>query len=354
MKKNNNEYKNIPLNLIDENPDNEKIFNMNDISFMAEGIKKEGFIGAITVYMKNDGSGRYEIESGHRRYRAMKLLGNDSIPCIVIEMPDETMQKLHLISSNVRTRTLLPMDMARAIDYYKQALKENKFKGDMTEAVMSFFNISRVQVYRYECLIRIIPELQELADNPDFAYSAFRLAAQLSKENQYELYKILRDMHDQSSEDGEKVPVSRIFIEQTTRQMLNKQKAIEDEQKEKINKNIEGNIENDNAKEMPTKNDEAFPMPMPINDEDNTPDSDAYANDDQYNDFEMIGDSNISENENVSLNSKERMKALDFEIATYFRGLNKIVDSDYFNDKTKIQDYIKQLNKIIEELKKKL
>ena len=60
----NKKYKEIPVELIDENPDNEQIFGYEDVDYLAESIQENGFGGAIEVYEL--ANGRYEISSGHR------------------------------------------------------------------------------------------------------------------------------------------------------------------------------------------------------------------------------------------------------------------------------------------------
>lgn len=107
----------LDLNLIDENPDNEKIFDMGNIDELAENIEQYGFTGAIEVYKKEDVSGRYELSSGHRRFRAMKQLGRATIPAIIKKMPDEATRRHMLITSNTLNRELSYMDKARAIKY---------------------------------------------------------------------------------------------------------------------------------------------------------------------------------------------------------------------------------------------
>jgi ParB family chromosome partitioning protein len=172
----------IPLSEIDKNKDNEKIFNMDDIAFLAQGIKEDGFFGAIEVYKKPDG--RYEISAGHRRYEAMKLLGRKTIPCIVKEIPDDFARGKKLLSSNIRNRKLTPMDWARSVAYYEHLLVENGQKKNFEKQATEFFNISSSQLYRYQCLLKLIPELQELADNPLFPFSALREAVSLTPEGQ--------------------------------------------------------------------------------------------------------------------------------------------------------------------------
>lgn len=63
----------IPLEEVHENPDNNKIFSMDKIDRLADTIEDEGFVGAIEVFKISDHY--YEISSGHRRFEAMKMVG---------------------------------------------------------------------------------------------------------------------------------------------------------------------------------------------------------------------------------------------------------------------------------------
>lgn len=203
---------NLELDLIDENPDNEHIFNMDDIDALAKSIEEEGFSGAIEVFKKPDG--RYEISAGHRRYQAMKRLGRKTIPAIVSASVDNISRAKKLLSSNINNRVLTPLDMARAVEYYKEnVLKPSGFKGNMRQALMDFFNKSGTQIHRYEAIMKMIPELQELSNNPMFPFTAFTSAATMTKEQQYELYRRIIQYNDESK-SGDGFEISRTRIEQ--------------------------------------------------------------------------------------------------------------------------------------------
>lgn len=207
----------VPLDEIDKNPENERIFNMQDIQYLADGINDEGFFGAIEVYKKPDG--RYEISAGHRRYEAMKLLKKKTIPCIVKELPDDLTRGKKLLTSNMRNRKLSPLDMSKAIAYYERLLKESKTLKNFKHQACEFFNISPSQLYRFQCLQKISPELQQMANDPAFPFSAFREAVELNEAGQKELYKQLTFMLEGGSEEDEsdekELRLTRAKIERT-------------------------------------------------------------------------------------------------------------------------------------------
>lgn len=164
-----NTIQDISVTLIDENPDNDKIFNMNDIDHLAEMIDSQGFRGAIEVMEKGDG--RYEIVAGHRRYRAYISLGHKTIPCIVSPKMSDVEKTKTLISSNINSRKMDPIDYARAIQYYTEKVcipeKLNK-----EEECMRFFGISRPQYYRYLRILGLNDRLLAYASVPNFPYTA--------------------------------------------------------------------------------------------------------------------------------------------------------------------------------------
>lgn len=224
---------NISLSSIDPNPDNKTIFNMSDIDHLASIIKEVGFTTPIEVMSKDDG--RYEIISGHRRYEAMRLLGEKTIPCVVTPMIKSTPDRAkRLISDNIAQRRITPLELAKAIEKYKEVLKEEGFKGDTRSKVANYFNVTQSSVYRHECLLKLIPELQEYANKPLFPYSCLRQASTLSKSEQYELYKELIDLEASERDiepdevDRDELVLSRTRIEQI---INNKIRAKENAQK---------------------------------------------------------------------------------------------------------------------------
>ena len=220
---------NIDINLLDENPDNEAVFNMDDIGRLMKSIEDNGFTGAVEVFKKPDG--RYEISSGHRRVRAMKKLGRTTVPCLVNSMPDDIVRARKLLDSNITNREMKPMDYARSIEYYiDYVLKPSGFKGQVDKKCAEYFGISASSVYKYRALLKMIPELQEIADNDEVSYSAFNSVHRLSEEKQKELYKDLKQKIDDDSINE----ISRKYIEDKVRDLLKE----EDNYREAQNKDI--------------------------------------------------------------------------------------------------------------------
>ena len=231
---------NIDIELLDENPDNTKIFNMEDIEILKRSITENGFTGAVDVFKKPDG--RYEISSGHRRVRALRELGYKQVPCLVNSMPDDMVKARKLLDSNLTNRTLHPLDYARCIEYYiTYVLKPSGFKGDVDSQCAEYFNKSRSAIYKYRSIVKMIPELQELANDPQFPFTGFVSAHRLSEEMQKKLYEEIKSYPETHlDKDGNPMEVSRSYIEQTVTRLLKE----EDRYKEAANKAIrDRNIE---------------------------------------------------------------------------------------------------------------
>lgn len=207
---------NISLDLIDENPQNENIFSMSNIEELAQAIKEDGFHGAIEIRLKDDE--RFEILSGHRRYRAMKQLGEKSIPAIVVDSKDELRISTLLLRSNIHNRDMTPLDYARAIQYYIDNIQPHiKYEGRSRDNIAEYFHMSPSMVHRYMAITKVIPELQVMANSKEFPFSAFASAATLSEDEQKQLHTKITEFM-QANKD---VSIKRDTIESMIKRIKN-------------------------------------------------------------------------------------------------------------------------------------
>lgn len=101
----------IDLELIDPMLDQPRqSFDDNSISELAQSIERDGVISPLIVVRADD---RYSIVAGERRFRASKLAGLNSVPCIVKDLSNEQIYKLSLIE-NIQREDLNPIDEAEA------------------------------------------------------------------------------------------------------------------------------------------------------------------------------------------------------------------------------------------------
>ena len=378
---------NIPLDQIDENPENAEIFNMDNIDSLADGIQENGFLGAINVLKKPDG--RYEISSGHRRYRAMRALGRETIPCIVDPYPDDDVERvLKLISSNIRNRELHPMDWARVISRYIEAIKSRGFTGNVRNKAAEYFKMAPANINRYLCLLRLIPELQEIANDPDYAFSAFTSASTMDEADQKLLYdQMQEELEAIDKAKGTVKTLSRVRIEQMTSAI--KDKYVDESQKNKSKGNfVTGAVETPSIHgdgviipetERPAMSDPEDVSDADFGEDDNLPETgEGMGSDDYYTEFRagnplkngtlekfdsgklksVIPDENDDDDNDEGEESAVAEETTKMPVADK---LDRIVDDieslgspDYFPaDRDVIKSRIERIERAIAELKQK-
>lgn len=107
-----NEPKQIEIGLIDRNPDQpRKIFDDEALAELASSIKNYGVIQPIIV---KEVDGRYVIIAGERRWRASRLAGLKTIPCIIKEYTEQEISEIAIIE-NLQREDLNPIESAKAI-----------------------------------------------------------------------------------------------------------------------------------------------------------------------------------------------------------------------------------------------
>jgi ParB family chromosome partitioning protein len=86
-------------------------FDDEELKGLAESIKNQGLLQAIVLRKKQNG---YEIISGERRYRALKILGNDKIPCVIKpKITDREMMEMAIVE-NIQREDLNDIEQAKA------------------------------------------------------------------------------------------------------------------------------------------------------------------------------------------------------------------------------------------------
>ncbi|MCR4925948.1 MAG: ParB/RepB/Spo0J family partition protein, partial [Clostridiales bacterium] len=105
----------IELKNIKPNPKQpRRNFDEKELLCLAQSIRANGLLQPISVH-KTDEPDKYCIISGERRYRASKLAGMITIPCIVLEADEEKCAVLSLIE-NIQRQDLSFFEEARAIN----------------------------------------------------------------------------------------------------------------------------------------------------------------------------------------------------------------------------------------------
>ncbi len=144
-----------------------------------DSIMAGGVINPILVRPTEDG--KFEVVSGHRRFRASELAGKADIKAIVREMDDDT-AVITMVDSNLQREQISPMERAQAYKMKLEALKHQGKRVDLEhpstsvqvgqklagrtsrELVAENSPDSSSQIRRYIRLTELRPELQQMVD----------------------------------------------------------------------------------------------------------------------------------------------------------------------------------------------
>ena len=100
----------VPVNLIEPNPFQPRLsFDKEELEGLAASIRTLGLITPITVRRLD--SGRFQIISGERRFRASQMAGMTEIPAFVREANDQGMLEMAIVE-NIQRENLDPMEVA--------------------------------------------------------------------------------------------------------------------------------------------------------------------------------------------------------------------------------------------------
>lgn len=147
------DYREIPLNKIEANPNQPRIeFSEERIQELENSIKKDGLLQPILVRPLGDG---YEIIAGERRWQACKRLGKETIPAKILILNDVESQQIALVE-NLQRDNLNPIEEARG---FKRLLDLSGSKQkDLAEAVSK----SSVAISNSLRLLELPEEVQDL------------------------------------------------------------------------------------------------------------------------------------------------------------------------------------------------
>lgn len=115
----------IPLSQLIVNEHN--FFTVEDVQEMADDIALHGLDNPLTVCAAGDGT--YRIVAGHRRRKALELLGRKDAPCIVKAYDGEDSELVALIQSNLTSRELTYYEKMEAVIRLEKALRSMKERG---------------------------------------------------------------------------------------------------------------------------------------------------------------------------------------------------------------------------------
>lgn len=105
------ELRNIPMQAVRPDPEQpRKDFDQSALGELVKSIRCQGLLQPISVRENN---GAYIIICGERRYRAMEMLGEETIPAIIHSVSEKEAKELQLLENIVR-QDMNPMEVANA------------------------------------------------------------------------------------------------------------------------------------------------------------------------------------------------------------------------------------------------
>lgn len=147
----------IALSSLVPNPNQpRKNFDQTALQELANSIKVHGVVQPLVVNDQKDGT--YLIIAGERRYRASKLAGLDTVPCIIKDYSEKQIKEISIIE-NLQREDLNPIESARAI---RQLMDEYKMT---QEAVSERIGVSRPNIANTLRLLSLCPEVIALVEN---------------------------------------------------------------------------------------------------------------------------------------------------------------------------------------------
>ena len=165
-------FKNHPFRIVDDEA----------MQRTVESVSQFGVLSPAIARPRADGG--YEIISGHRRLHASQLLGLETMPVIVRQMDDDT-AVITMVDSNLQREIMLPSERAKAYKMKMDAMKRQGYRTDLTsgqvgrklegkesrELIAEQTGESARQVQRYVNLTNLIPELMQMVDEKEIAFS---------------------------------------------------------------------------------------------------------------------------------------------------------------------------------------
>ncbi len=177
-----------------------KVITDDKLSALADSIKENGLMEPIIVRECENNS--YEILAGHRRTRAVGLNGELEIKAIVVDVDDETANRI-MLSTNFQHRdSYLPSEIAKSylirytdLKNSRKMVKENSdgWNSDnkLDRIMEKEFNTSKSNIYMYLRFNHLIGELLEVVDEKKMGLKIAAEVSYLREVEQKAIYDIV-------------------------------------------------------------------------------------------------------------------------------------------------------------------
>ena len=146
-------------------------------------------------------NGEYEVISGHRRLRACKKAGIETVPALIYAL-DRDAATIAMVDSNLHREKILPSEKAFAYKLKMEAMSRQGERTDLTSCqVGTKFRTDEViaqdtpdsarQVQRYIRLTELIPEILQMVDDGKIALTPAVELSYLTKQEQQDLLETI-------------------------------------------------------------------------------------------------------------------------------------------------------------------
>jgi ParB family transcriptional regulator, chromosome partitioning protein len=164
----------IAISQLDPNPDQpRRSFDAQALEALAESIRQAGVLQPLLVV---ENGARYRIVAGERRYRAARIAGLQSVPCIVREMSEQERMEAALIE-NLQREDLNPIEEAAGI----RALMEEC--GYTQELAAKRVGRSRPAVANLLRLLQLPESIQQMVKDGELSAGHARVLAGIPDES---------------------------------------------------------------------------------------------------------------------------------------------------------------------------
>lgn len=182
-------------------PNGGNFYDTSNFEDLADSIELNGLLAPLCVFRRGQGTGHYVIFSGHRRYKALRLLYEKSgfekwteVPCIVYPDPhDANRETVMLIHANSTGRVLSNWEKAQQARRLKEALVAMReggaeLPGRIRDLVAGEMQMSASKLARLEAIgnnlteVRFAKAWREGRLNESVAYELSKLPKARQKE----------------------------------------------------------------------------------------------------------------------------------------------------------------------------
>lgn len=182
-------------------PNGGNFYDTSNFEDLADSIELNGLLEPLCVFRRAQGTGHYVIFSGHRRYKALRLLYEKSgfakwteVPCIVYPDPnDKNRETVMLIHANSTGRILSNWEKAQQARRLKEALVAMReggaeLPGRIRDLVAEEMQMSASKLARLEAIgknlteVRFAKAWREGRLNESVAYELSKLPKERQKE----------------------------------------------------------------------------------------------------------------------------------------------------------------------------